>query len=321
MVGDVLSLLAVQEGGVYVDTTVGSGGHAAAILGRLGGTGRLLAIDRDPVAVERAAKCLGAWAGQCVFRQGNFADLAAICAEADFGEVDGVLMDLGLSSDQLAEAERGFSFGLEGPLDMRMNRVESERTASDLVNTLSEETLEELLVRFGEERAARRIVRRIVRFRERHRIRSTTELAELVCRAKGRGGRIHPATKTFQALRMAVNDEIPSLRCGLEAAIRVLRPGGRVAVLAFHSIEDREVKWCFKRHAGKWESQPAGGRRWVAEGLPLRIITKKPATPAREELAANPRSRSAKLRVAERLEPLVARANDKSARAREERRS
>ena len=231
---------------------------------------------------------------------GNFADMKELCGQIGVTEMDGVLLDLGVSSPQLDVAERGFSFGKDGPLDMRMDRTQG-RSAADWVNEEDEQTLADVIYRFGEERDSRRIARAIVQVRENGRIERTLELAEIVEKAKGgRRGPTHPATKTFQALRMAVNAELDSLERGLEAGLGMLCEGGRMAVITFHSLEDRMVKEFFKRHTVKRESLQQGGERLVYDEPPVRLITRKPLTATKEECTENPRARSAKLRVAER---------------------
>jgi 16S rRNA (cytosine1402-N4)-methyltransferase len=312
LIGEVLELLQVKPGGVYVDGTVGSAGHAVAILERAGAGGYLLGIDRDREALQRAAERLGAegavagggrgGAGRYDLAHGSFSDLAGMARSRGIAPVDGVLLDLGVSSDQLEDPGRGFSFGQDGPLDMRMDGTQS-LTAAELVNGLSEETLSSILWELGEERQARRIARAVAAERARGPIRTTRQLAELIERVKGgRRGRTHPATQAFQALRMKVNDELGQLKAGLESAVEILQVGGRVAVIAFHSLEDRQVKRFFADHAGRWESLMAGGRAWRGEPPPVRIVTRKPVRPADREVEANPRARSAKLRVAERVE-------------------
>ena len=301
MVDEVLAQMDIKPGGCYIDATVGGGGHSEAVLQRVGAKGFLLCVDRDQDALTRATLRLGEQFRNFVTEQGDFRDLAEIAARRAVEHVDGVIMDLGMSSDQVDDAQRGFSFMREGPLDMRMDRTQME-TAFDLVNEESPEHLAELLKTFGEERQGRRIARAIVDARRRKAIETTTELAEIVARVKGgRRGRQHPATQTFQALRMAVNDELESISKGLEAALALVRPGGRVGVISFHSIEDRLVKQCFARHVGQWQSLPEGGQRWSGVQPAARRITRKPVSPGAEEIDANPRARSAKLRVIERM--------------------
>ena len=216
-------------------------------------------------------------------------------------DVDGVLLDLGFSSDQMDDAARGFSFQAEGPLDMRLDRSEP-RTAADLVNGMEESELADVIFELGEERDARRIARAIVAERVRSPIRTTRRLADVVAAAKrGPRGKIHPATQTFQALRIAVNRELESLDRGLEGALALVKPGGRVGVISFHSLEDRRVKRFFAEHAGRWESLEQGGERWVGAEPQVKLVTRKPVTASEDEIRANPRARSAKLRVAERV--------------------
>ncbi len=302
MRSEVLDGLAVKPGGRYIDATLGDGGHSLAIMERAGATGRLLGLDRDEEALNRARERLAPWVEQCEWAQTNFSGLGRAADECGFNEVDGVLFDLGVRSDQLDQAERGFSFMREGPLDMRMDRREP-LTAADLVNSLPETELADILWRLGEERGSRRIAARLVRRRADKLFETTTELAETVAAAAGgRRGKIHPATRTFMALRMAVNRELESIEEGVTAALHRVRPGGRVAVLTYHSLEDRLVKQIFGRHIGRWESLQAGGRAWQGTEPRMERVTRKPLTPGDEELKANPRSRSAKLRVVERKE-------------------
>ncbi|MCS7236302.1 MAG: 16S rRNA (cytosine(1402)-N(4))-methyltransferase RsmH [Armatimonadota bacterium] len=283
LVDAVLRWLEPRPGGVYVDATVGAGGHAERILEACAPTGRLVGIDRDPQALEAARERLSRFHGRVQLVRGNFADLQALLRELGVRVADGVLFDLGVSSLQLQHPERGFSFQLEGPLDMRMDPAQPQ-TAADLVNRLSEPELAELLRRYGEEPFARRIARSIVRRRP---LRTTTELVEAVQAAVPRSRwprRTHVATRTFQALRIATNRELEALQTALDEVPEVLRPGGRVVVIAFHSLEDRLVKQAFR-------SDPR-----------LRPLLRKPVRPTPEELSANPRARSARLRAAERVE-------------------
>jgi len=231
---------------------------------------------------------------------GNFADMKALCEQIDVTEVDGVLLDLGVSSPQLDVAERGFSFGKDGPLDMRMDQTQG-RTVADWVNEEDEEMLANVIYRFGEERKSRRIARAIVEAREAGRIERTLQLAAIVEKAVGgRRGPTHPATKTFQALRIAVNAELECLEAGLDAGLSMLCEGGRMAVITFHSLEDRMAKNFFKRHTVKRESLQEGGERVVVEKPAVKRITGKPVTATKQECLDNPRARSAKLRVVER---------------------
>ena len=280
---EALEYLAVQPEGVYIDATLGAGGHAEEILKRLVG-GRLLGLDRDPVALAIARQRLAGFGEKLMTLHGNFTDVDSLHAASGFAPADGVLADLGLSSMQLDDAARGFSFNLSGPLDMRAD-PSTETTAADLVNHAGERELADLIYELGEERHSRRIARAIVKARP---IRLTTELAQVVTRAiPSRAGlhQIHPATRTFMALRLAVNREIENLEQFLERVLLVLRPGGRVVILSFHSLEDRRVKQTFQR----WQQE-----------CRARILTRKVVRPAEDEVQANPRARSAKLRAAEK---------------------
>jgi len=301
LLAEVLDLLNVRQGGTYIDATLGGGGHALAILEGIGSRGFLLGIDRDREAVRRARRRLAAWHEQARLVRGNFGNVGNAAKAQHLDRVDGVLLDLGVSSDQLGNAERGFSFVADGPLDMRMDTSMGE-TAFDIVNAFSEEKLCAVLRSLGEEPRARQIARAIVRERSRQPITTTGQLAALVERAaRGRRGRRHPATRTFQALRIAVNNELEELQQGLEQGVSLLRDGGRMAVIGFHSLEDRIVKRFFAAHVGKWTSLQGGGREWTGERPCVALVNRKPVTPSREEQVANPRARSAKLRVAERL--------------------
>ncbi len=301
LVSEVLAALAVRPDGCYVDATFGRGGHAAAILERLGPTGSLLALDRDPAAAEwaRAEFCNEP---RFQFVQSRFSELASIVTERRLcGRVDGVLLDLGVSSPQLDDPERGFSFSRDGALDMRMDPT-SGSSATDWLNRIGEMELERILAEFGEERFHRRIARAIVAARRRAPITTTARLAEIVSLAiPTRQPGKHPATRVFQAVRIAVNDELNELRAVLPQTTQILAPGGRLAVIAFHSLEDRMVKRFMRERARGQElplDLPVVG---IPEGISLRLIG-RPSRPADPEVMANPRARSAVLRVAERLE-------------------
>lgn len=301
MVGEVMDLLAIREGGAYVDCTLGGAGHAEEILRRAGTGARFLGLDRDADAIERSARRLQPKFPHVTLVHGNYADLERLASEAGFTEADGVLLDLGVSSFQIDEAARGFSFQHDGPLDMRMDRSRGP-SAADLVRDLDEKDLADVLWRYGEERDSRRIAAAIVKARASGAIRTTGRLADIVSQAKGgRRGKIHPATQAFQALRMAVNEELAGVERGLEAALRLVRVGGRVAVITFHSLEDRLVKQVMSRHVGRWESLHAGGERWLGEKPECRWVNRKPVEAGEAEVRANPRARSAKLRVLERV--------------------
>lgn len=291
--------LAPRPGGVYVDATVGAGGHAEAILERIVPGGRLIGLDRDDVALTVARSRLRRYGEAAVLVRANYAAIKEVLAEQGLRQVDGVLFDLGASSMQFEDPERGFSFQTAGPLDMRMDRSQPG-TAADLVNGLPEGKLADLIWRYGEERFSRRIARAIVRARP---VRTTVDLAEVVARAvPGRWppGR-HPATRTFQALRIAVNDELLNLDKAIPDAAEVLRGAGRLCAITFHSLEDRMIKHTFLR-LSRGCTHPPGASASDMSGRPcLRILTKRPVTPSREEVTRNPRARSAKLRAAERL--------------------
>ena len=274
----VIEALAPRDGGRFIDATLGAGGHAAGILDASAPTGRLLGLDADPAALAIVSENLAHYGERVLLVHSNFENLYAIAAAHGFASADGIVLDLGLSSMQLSDAARGFSFLTDGALDMRFN-PDDETTAADLVNSLREKELANLIFEYGEERASRRIARAIVHARP---ISTARQLAEVVERALGRRGRIHPATRTFQALRIAVNRELDVLDHVLPQVVETLKPGGRVAIIAFHSLEDRRVKKCFR------------------SSDQLRVLTKHPIQPTDEEIAANPRSRSAKLRVAEK---------------------
>lgn len=295
---EVLTYLAPRPGGRYIDATVGGGGHAEGILERSAPDGRLLGIDRDPAALEVARARLARFGDRVVLVRGSFRHLRSLAESCTFTSVDGILFDLGYSSLQVEDPRRGFSFHAEGPLDMRFG-PDTPVTAADLVNTLPEEELADLIYRYGEERYARRIARAIVRHRP---IRTARELGELIERTVGRrGGRLHPATRTFQALRIAVNEELEALAEALPQAVTLLKPGGRLVVIGFHSLEDRLVKRFLKQEATDCLCPPHVIVCQCGHRATLRILTKKPVTPSEEEVKRNPRARSAKLRAAERL--------------------
>jgi 16S rRNA (cytosine1402-N4)-methyltransferase len=298
LVEETVKALAVQPGGRYIDCTLGGGGHAAAILERSSPGGQLLGIDADPAAVRVAGECLQDYGDSILLINDNFVNLQAICLRYDFQPVHGILFDLGLSSLQLAEGSRGFSFQEEGPLDMRLS-PEQEITAADIVNQSSEGELADIIRRYGEEAYGRQIARRIVRERP---VETTLKLAKVVEQAVGgRKGRIHPATKTFQALRIAVNHELENLESALAQAVSLLGFGGRLVVISYHSLEDRTVKQ-FMRQESRDCICPIGTPSCVCgHSASLRLVSRRVITPSAQEIKANPRSRSAKLRVAERI--------------------
>ncbi|MGH9451721.1 MAG: 16S rRNA (cytosine(1402)-N(4))-methyltransferase RsmH [Terriglobia bacterium] len=280
---EALGLVNVRPGGIYIDATLGGGGHAEAILRKLT-SGRLLGVDRDPEAVARAVKRLAPFKDNLVVMQGNMAQINELHHASGLPPADGLLADLGISSWQMEDPARGFSFDLSGPLDMRMDPQEP-LTAAELVNERPEQDLADLIFQFGEERHSRRIARAIVKARP---LRTTAELAQAVQGAIPSGAGLHhldPATRTFMALRLAVNHEMENLELFLSQALGVLAPQGRVAVISFHSLEDRRVKQAMVR--------------WREEGRAL-ILTRKAIRPGDEETRTNPRSRSAKLRAAEK---------------------
>ena len=287
--------------GIYVDGTLGNGGHAKAILDRLEDGGRLVGFDRDADAIGRVKENLKAGEGKRVdLVHDNYANMAAQLDRLGIGRVHGLLLDLGVSSFQLDLPERGFSFQQDGPLDMRMDQTRGQ-SAAELVNTADERELADIIFRYGEDRAARRIARAIVEARKSGHIETTLRLADIVERAKGgrRGQRIHPATQTFQALRIAVNDELAGIERVLETMVGRIVEGGRIVVLTFHSLEDRLVKRFFNRHVPREESLQQGGVRRIFEEPPVKWIWKKPRTASEGEREGNPRSRSAKLRAVE----------------------
>jgi 16S rRNA (cytosine1402-N4)-methyltransferase len=292
--------LTLGLGAICIDATLGGGGHAEAILSAIGPQGRLLGLDADPDALARVQNRLSRFAGQTALVQANFRDIAAVATAKGFPRVNAILMDLGVSSYQLWEAERGFSFTAPGPLDMRMD-PNIELTAEEIVNTWPQDELADVIYRYGEEPRSRRIARAIVAARPLH---TTAELAEVIAKAAGGGrdrSRIHPATRSFQALRIAVNDELGALESALPQTLALLAPGGRLAVITFHSLEDRPVKQFMQREARDCLCPPDLPACRCGHKAQLRIMTRKPIQPDEAEIAANPRSRSAKLRIAERL--------------------
>ncbi|MFZ4395304.1 MAG: 16S rRNA (cytosine(1402)-N(4))-methyltransferase RsmH [Kiritimatiellia bacterium] len=300
---ETLAALAVRPGGTYIDGTLGYAGHAAAILRGAVPGGRLLGIDRDGEALARAQAHLQGQPGAALLAQGNHGALGQLARANGFGEVDGVLLDLGVSSAQLDEPARGFSFMRDGPLDMRMDTSRGE-TAADLVARLEVVELTTLFRTLGEEPRALAIARAIERERKRAAIVTTLQLAGIVAAASGwYGGRRHPATRVFQALRMAVNDELGALRVALTDGLSLLRPDGRMAVITFESLTDREVKTVFAAHAGRLVSLPQGGARWEGRSPAVAFVHRHPVGPGEVEIASNPRARSAKLRAVRRLTP------------------
>ncbi|OGW19297.1 MAG: 16S rRNA (cytosine(1402)-N(4))-methyltransferase [Nitrospirae bacterium GWC2_46_6] len=278
-----MEMLDIRENGTYVDATVGLGGHAAAVLSRLGSSGRLVGIDRDENALGYARQRLGN--NRVALKKGSFSGLQDILLSLDIHKVDGILFDLGVSMMQLKGMERGFSFLSDSRLDMRMD-TEQELTAWDIVNKYPEKEMERILREYGEDPYAKRTAKTIVFNRMKKKIDTCRELADIISKACGRRGKIHPATRAFQALRIEVNREMDELKNGLASAVNMLTSDGRLCVISYHSLEDRIVKNFIRESA--------------REGV-LKILTKKPLTPAYEEVRRNPSSRSAKLRGAEKL--------------------
>jgi len=302
LLDEVIRYLCCTPGKFFVDGTVGGGGHARAILEKTAPDGRLIGIDWDEKALVKARSNLQSYEERLVLVQENFALIGPVLARLHIQAVDGILLDLGLSSFQVDEAARGFSFNLAGPLDMRMDTRE-KNTAAHLVNTLSEDKLAAIIRNFGEERWHRRIARHIVRARDEEAIETTDRLARVVYSAIPAGKRSrqrHPATRTFQALRLAVNRELDHLQTFLQGALDWLKPGGRLAIVSFHSLEDRLVKQAFANWARSCRC-PARSPICQCEGRPLvRLVNKKPVVPGKSEIQANPRARSGRLRVVEK---------------------
>jgi len=288
---EVLEVLDCRPGRVYADGTVGGGGHSRGVLERSSPTGRVIGLDWDEEALGRARKHLSPFAGRFELRRANYRDFQTVLESLSTPTVDGVLLDLGVSSEQLESRDRGFSFRWDAPLDMRMSQ-ETMTTAQDLVRKLPAGELETLLREFGEERWARRIARNIVRARQRAPLRTTRELVEVIERSVPPHRRgIHPATRTFQALRISVNEELNNLEVFLADAPELLNPGGRLCIISYHSLEDRIVKNRFREWArGEGREKP-----------PVRLLTPKPVVPSGEEISRNPRARSAKMRAIEKL--------------------
>ncbi len=283
LISEIIEGLKPRAGGIFADGTLGGGGHTRAIAEHVGAAGLVIGMDRDPAAIAAAEQNLTGLPIKLI--QANFCDLPEELEEIGIPAVDGILLDLGLSSDQLADESRGFSFESDGPLDLRFNPLAGE-PAARLVNRLSADHLADIIFHYGEERFSRRIAKAIVEARHRQPIHTASQLAEIVRRAipaVARQQRIDPATRTFQALRIAVNEELKSLEIALRRLPDVLKPGGRLAIISFHSLEDRRVKEAFR------------------DDPRLMNLTRKPITPHEAEIARNPRSRSAKLRIAERV--------------------
>ncbi len=318
---EVLQFLRTEPDGHYIDGTVGGGGHTAALLARSAPQGKVLGIDTDPQALAQVKLRLAdeVRQGRLLLVQGNYSEVARFVAQAEFTPIQGIVLDLGFSSDQMENPERGFSFSTDGPLDMRLNQSQGE-SAADLVNTASEQELADIFWRYGEENRARQIAWRVIRAREKGAITRTAQLAQVA--AAGipyKPGVIHPATRVFQALRIAVNAELQHLEAALPQLLEVLllgrqekvgeaaetgesqQGGGRMAIISFHSLEDRLVKGFMRREASNCICPPGIPVCMCNHRARLRLLTNKPVTPSKEEIAMNPRARSAKLRAAETL--------------------
>ena len=298
-----IGLLEPRSGEVFVDATLGLGGHAEAILSAADDI-KLIGIDQDIEAIEQAKKRLAGFANRVEIFHANFSEIKEVLSQAQIEGADGILADLGVSSLQFDSEERGFSFRFDAPLDMRMNAGRDTPTAAELLETLSEEEIANLIYGYGEERFSRKIARRIVERRERGAaVKTTFELAKLVETAvwRGKKEKIHPATKTFQALRIAVNGELEILERFLIDSIELLKTGGRFAVITFHSLEDRIVKQTFQKYAGKCFCPPRFPRCVCGAKKIIEILTRKPLAPDEAEIEKNPRARSAKLRVCLKL--------------------
>lgn len=297
---DVLQLLQMRAGETFVDATLGLGGHAEAILESAENI-TVIGIDRDAQAIGHAEKRLAKYGARARIFHANFSEIKTVLAEAKIETVNGILADLGVSSLQFDTGERGFSFRFDAPLDMRMNAESDDETAADLLENLSEEEIADLIYRYGEERASRRIARRIVWKREiGEPVKTTKELAETVEKAIGRGSakdKIHPATRTFQALRIAVNRELEILEDFIRDSIDILKKDGRLAIITFHSLEDRIVKHTFQKLSGKCFCPPRIPKCVCGAEKKIEIITRKPVTAGEAETESNPRARSAKLRA------------------------
>jgi 16S rRNA (cytosine1402-N4)-methyltransferase len=308
MLAEVLRFLQPESGGHYIDGTVGGGGHTVALLAQSAPEGIVLGIDRDPRALAQVGAVLTheVSQGRLLLVQGNYSEMPRLVAQASFAPVRGILLDLGFSSDQIEDPQRGFSFSIDGPLDMRLNQAQGI-SAQELVNTASEQELADIFWRYGEENRARQIAWRIIRARERGVITRTVQLAQLAAAGVPyRPGLIHPATRVFQALRIAVNEELRHLEEALPQLLDVLtgdrsESGGRIVILSFHSLEDRLVKRFMRREASECICPPGIPVCVCNHRAHLRLLTPRPITPTSQEMAANPRARSAKLRAAETL--------------------
>ncbi|MBK7894005.1 MAG: 16S rRNA (cytosine(1402)-N(4))-methyltransferase RsmH [Candidatus Promineifilaceae bacterium] len=298
---EVLALLRPQANGRYIDGTLGAGGHAAGLLQKSAPSGRILVFDKDAEAIAFAQKQLAPFGERVTYIHASYAEMGNLAPQHGFTNVDGILLDLGLSSRQLDNAERGFSFMKEGPLDMRFDTSKGE-TAADLINNLTEATLADILWRYGEEKSSRKIARMMVLERP---FTTTTELAEKIAQAVRRRGRIHPATQTFQALRIAVNRELETVETGVQAALTLLGQNGRLAVISFHSLEDRYVKQTFRDLSKNCTCPPEQPVCTCGGQANYRLITRKAVQASAEEISQNSRSRSARLRVIEKKKSIT----------------
>lgn len=303
LLAETVELLAPENGGIFVDATLGLGGHTEAIL-NASPNAKVIGIDQDTEAIAYAKKRLEKFGARFEVYHANFSEIADVLGEAKVEKVDGVLADLGVSSLQLDSETRGFSFRYDAPLDMRMNAASEEETVAELLDTITEFELARIIYEYGEERFSRRIARRIIEKRERGETPQTTkELAEIVARIvpKSKKDKIHPATRTFQALRIAVNRELEILEDFLKTAVENLNENGRLAIISFHSLEDRIVKHAFQKLAGRCDCPPNFPVCVCGAEKKIEILTKKPIVPGAIEIAENPRARSAKLRVCRKL--------------------
>jgi 16S rRNA (cytosine1402-N4)-methyltransferase len=304
LVREVTALIGPRPGGVYVDATLGAGGHAAALLEGCSPNGRVVGFDRDPGALETAKRRLAPFGDRFTTIHGDYGDIVTLLRDAGIYAVDGIVADLGVSSMQLDDPARGFSFRADGPLDMRMDPSSETPTAADLLATLPESELRRILREYGEEKLAAPIARAIIRRRGERPFERTRELAELVeriARPSARHSRIHPATRTFQALRIVVNGEVEGLSQFVCDAVSLLRRGARFAAISFHSLEDRAVKHALRGLAERCVCPPGLPVCGCGRENIVRIVTPRPIVPSAEECDANPRSRSARLRAAERI--------------------
>lgn len=295
--------LNIHPDGIYVDGTAGGAGHSSEIAKRLGESGRLIALDQDEVAVKTATERLSVFGERATVVRSNFREVGSVCEMLGIGQINGMLLDLGVSSYQLDTAERGFSYQADAPLDMRMD-LRNPLSAYEVVNEYSEERIKRILFEYGEERFSGRIASAILKAREQAPIRTTGELVRIVkssIPAAARDGGHHPAKRTFQALRIEVNAELDVIEPAIRAAVSMLKPGGRIAIITFHSLEDRIVKQTFADLASGCTCPKDFPVCVCGKRSQVKVITRKPVLPSREELEENPRSRSAKLRVAEKI--------------------